>query len=48
MRGEMLYRQLGSTGVEVSLIGMGGYHLGQANLAEDEAVRLVHRVRAVA
>jgi uncharacterized protein len=42
MRGEMLYRQLGATGVEVSLIGMGGYHLGQANLAEDEAVRLVH------
>jgi aryl-alcohol dehydrogenase-like predicted oxidoreductase len=38
----MLYRPLGSTGVEVSLIGMGGSHLGLATVQEDEAIRLVH------
>jgi predicted aldo/keto reductase-like oxidoreductase len=42
MRGEMLYRQLGSTGVEVSVIGMGGAHLGLADVKEDDAIRLVH------
>src|ERR1700712_2521626 len=42
MRGEMLYRQLGATGVEVSVIGMGGSHLGQAKVEEDLAIRLIH------
>ena len=42
MRGEMLYRQLGSTGIEVSVIGLGGSHLGKADVAEDLAIRLVH------
>lgn len=42
MRGEMLYRELGSTGVEVSVIGMGGSHLGQPTVAEDMAIRLIH------
>jgi hypothetical protein len=42
MRGEMLYRQLGSTGVDVSVIGMGGSHLGQAKVEEDFAIRLIH------
>ena len=41
-RGEMLYRQLGSTGVDVSVIGMGGSHLGQAKVEEDFAIRLIH------
>ena len=42
MRGEMLYRALGATGVEVSAIGMGGSHLGQATVEEDTALRLIH------
>jgi predicted aldo/keto reductase-like oxidoreductase len=42
MRGEMLYRSLGTTGVEVSAIGMGGSHLGQATVDEDTAIRLIH------
>jgi aryl-alcohol dehydrogenase-like predicted oxidoreductase len=42
LRGEMLYRELGSTGEQVSVIGMGGSHLGQATLPEDNAIRLIH------
>jgi predicted aldo/keto reductase-like oxidoreductase len=42
MRGEMLYRPLGATGVEVSAIGMGGSHLGQATVDEPTAIRLIH------
>ena len=42
MRGEMLYRELGSTGEQVSVIGMGGSHLGLATVEEDSAIRLVH------
>lgn len=42
MRGEMLYRDLGATGVKVSVIGLGGSHLGQAQVPEDEAIRLIH------
>ena len=42
MKGEMLYRELGSTGEQVSVIGLGGSHLGKANLQEDEAIRLIH------
>ncbi len=37
----MLYRDLGTTGERVSVIGMGGYHLGkQADPAE--SIRLIH------
>ena len=43
MRGEMIYRPLGRTGVEVSVIGMGGYHLGKPDLPENAAIRLIHR-----
>ena len=39
----MLFRMLGATGVEVSLIGMGGSHLGLATVEENEAIRLVHQ-----
>jgi uncharacterized protein len=42
MKGEMLHRELGATGEQVSLIGLGGSHLGKANVEEDEAIRLIH------
>lgn len=41
-RGEMLYRPLGATGVEVSVIGLGGSHIGEASVSEAEAIRLIH------
>src|SRR5579863_27273 len=40
-KGEMLYRTLGRTGERVSAIGMGGFHIAQHGLTEDESVRLV-------
>ncbi len=43
MRGEMLYRDLGSTGVQVSVIGLGGSHLGRAEVSEDQALKLIHQ-----
>lgn len=42
MRGEMLYRSLGETGQQVSVIGLGGSHLGQAQVPEDLAISLIH------
>jgi uncharacterized protein len=42
MRGEMLYRNLGSTGEQASVIGLGGSHLGQAQVPEGEALRVIH------
>ena len=38
--GKMPMRRLGRTGVEVSLVGLGGYHIGQA-ADEQTAVRIV-------
>ena len=40
-KGDMLYRKLGRTGQEVSAIGLGGFHIGQPKLSEDEAIRLI-------
>jgi predicted aldo/keto reductase-like oxidoreductase len=40
-KGEMLYRTLGRTGEQVSAIGMGGFHIGQHGLTDDESVRLI-------
>ena len=37
----MIYRTLGRTGERVSAIGMGGFHIGQPKLSDDESLRLV-------
>jgi predicted aldo/keto reductase-like oxidoreductase len=39
-RGDMLYRKLGSTGETVSLIGLGGFHIGNIK-KEADSVKLV-------
>lgn len=38
--GEIPKRRLGKTGVEVSILGLGGSHLGYKILSDDDAVRL--------
>ncbi|HXM95325.1 MAG TPA: aldo/keto reductase [Candidatus Dormibacteraeota bacterium] len=38
--GEMPYRAIGKTGQKVSVIGLGGYHLGMSKLQEAEAINL--------
>jgi len=40
-RGDMPYRQLGSTGEEVSLVGMGGFHIGKPD-TDAEGIKLIH------
>lgn len=40
-RGDMFYRQLGSTGEDVSLIGLGGFHIGKQKV-EAESLRIIH------
>jgi predicted aldo/keto reductase-like oxidoreductase len=39
--GPMIYRTLGQTGERVSAIGMGGFHIGQPKLSDDESLRLI-------
>src|SRR5262245_46730531 len=37
--GDMIYRTFGSTGIKVSAIGLGGYHIGVPE--ESEGIRLI-------
>jgi aryl-alcohol dehydrogenase-like predicted oxidoreductase len=39
-RGEMSYRQLGRTGEEVSIIGLGGHHIGRQK-EEQDSIRII-------
>ena len=43
LRGEMLYRLLGSTGERVSAIGLGGSHIGKPALTASESIQLIHQ-----
>lgn len=36
-------RVLGKTGEEVSIVGLGGYHIGVSSLSDDESVALIRR-----
>ncbi|HXQ32630.1 MAG TPA: aldo/keto reductase [Anaerolineales bacterium] len=35
------YRTLGRTGVKVSMVGVGGYHLGKPNVEKQESIRII-------
>ncbi len=37
----MIYRTLGTTGQRVSVIGLGGYHIGRPSIAEPDAIQLI-------
>jgi len=39
----MIYRSLGRTGERVSVIGLGGYHIGQSSIAEEDAIQLIRQ-----
>src|SRR5437867_12771177 len=39
----MIYRTLGRTGERVSVIGLGGWHIGQPSLSEQEPIQLMRQ-----
>src|SRR2546426_1649582 len=39
----MIYRTLGRTGERVSVIGLGGWHIGQPSISEHESIQLVRQ-----
>ncbi len=39
----MIYRTLGRTGERVSVIGLGGWHIGQPSLSERESIQLIRQ-----
>ena len=41
VKNEMLYRTLGSTGEKVSVIGLGGYHIGLQSADEEDSISLI-------
>src|ERR1043165_962729 len=43
VQGEMPYRVLGSTGEKVSVIGLGGWHLGLKQVDEQLSIRIVRQ-----
>ena len=42
LRGEMIYRKLGTTGETVSAIGLGGSHIGKPALSDADSIKLMH------
>ena len=41
-RGEIPYRELGTTGEKVSIIGLGGWHIGLPKVDEKLGIRIIH------
>jgi predicted aldo/keto reductase-like oxidoreductase len=41
-KGAVPRRPLGRTGEQISMVGLGGYHLGRPDLAEPESIRIIH------
>ena len=39
----MIYRTLGRTGERVSVIGLGGWHIGQPSISENESIQLMRQ-----
>lgn len=39
--GEMQYRRLGHTGEKVSIVGLGGHHIGRSYVSEEESERII-------
>jgi predicted aldo/keto reductase-like oxidoreductase len=43
LKHDIPYRTLGRTGEKVSVVGIGGYHLGRPGVTEDESLRIVRK-----